>query len=178
MATALVIGAIATAGAVGFLALGRARGSGYARLLGLMFTALAVLMVVIAAGGYAGRTHRHDCPPGLGVVKVAYFGLLIAIVVMLLAGLGVLSKVPSAREGGLGRDLGLTLRITAVAVVLGVVYIVLAYFFVAFLVIAALGGEWLGFAIILAFGVVPAGLLAYQARNAERLALRATKAHV
>src|SRR3954463_11992566 len=150
MATALVIGAIATAGAVGFLALGRARGSGYARLLGLMFAALAVLMVVIAAGGYAGCTHRHDCPAGLIVFKVAYFGLLIALLTMLLAGLGVLAKVPSARQGGLGRDLGLTARITAVAVVIGLLYIVMAYVFLAFLVMAVLDGEWVAFAIILA----------------------------
>src|SRR4051812_1141180 len=177
MVTAAVIGTICVVGGAAFMALGRARGSRYALTLGLTFAALVAVLVFIVAAGYADCTRRHDCPPGLGAVKAAYFGLLGVLALELLGGLAVLAKVPAGQDG-LGRDLGLTLRIGAVAMFLGALYIVLAYFFLGMLVVAALDGEWAGFAFVLVFGAVPIVLVAWQALHAERLALRATRAHV
>jgi heat shock protein HtpX len=103
---------------------------------------------------------------------------LAAIVLMLLGGLGVLSKVPAAREGGLNRDLGLTVRIVAVAVLAGGLYLVLGFVFVIMLVTAIAERSWGAFAVVFLFGAVPAVLVGYQALNAERHALRAAGAHV
>jgi heat shock protein HtpX len=178
MGTAIVMAAIGVVGCVTFVGLGRARGSRYAVALGLAFAGLAAVILVVVAGGYVDCTHREACPAGLGVIKVAYFGLLAAIALMLLGGLGVLSKVPAAREGGLGRDLGLTARIVAVVMALGVLYLVMAFWFLALLIAAAADGEWAWVAVLLVFGGAPVTLLAWQAFHAERLALRAAGARV
>ena len=178
MGTAIVMASIGVVGCLAFVALGRARRSRYALALALAFAALAGIIVVIVAGGYVDCTHRAACPAGIGVIKVAYFGLLAAIVLMLLAGLGVLSKVPAAREGGLNRDLGLTARIVAVAVLAGLLYLVLGLLFMGMLAATIAEGEWVASAVIFVFGAVPVALVGYHAINAERLALRAARAHV
>ena len=176
--TAIVMASIGVAGCLGFAAVGRARRSRYALALALAFAALAGLIGVIVAGGYVDCTKRDACPTGIGVIKVAYFGMLAAILLMLLGGLGVLSRVPAAREGGLNRDLGLTGRIVAVAALAGLLYLVLGFIFAVMLAAAVAEARWGAFAVIFIFGAVPTLLVGYQAMNAERLALRAARARV
>lgn len=178
MGAAVVFSAIGIAGCIGFLTLGRLRSSRYAAALGIVFGALAVLMLAVYAGGYVECERRGACPAGLAFVKVVYFGLLATIAVMLLGGLGLLAKVPISNGTRVASDFPLALWIVLAVAVLGFVYLALALVFALFLVVAVEQRQWEAFLVFLAMGALPIGALTWQTLRAEKTALRAARARV